>query len=230
MLPIVREKLGPNVSEHDVLNEAFRMMQRESQRLNQIFTFKLGPFRTETLRFLDTELNARVTMMLRDNAIDRSICDIRDCFNRKGGVPVVAVNGSETSLCFKRRQAKDVVVQANCTIGKWPDQVLWYDRVAQRERSSFNSYHHKAQNYEELFLSSSSTDSAVFRRSVDAWVKLMEPLIDNVNRSIVESVLEEGRGTRPPPTPHSKLIYNFDDAVRDLRKHAPAMAEKYLRW
>lgn len=148
----------------------------------------------------------------RENVLDRCVCMVRDCFQEAEsfGSAVFGHNGTETDLCFQRREHPEWNVQAKFTN---VENCLkeGQNRVDVIRGQDFDSFTDK-----ELFRFEQSTSNDDFQLSVEAWMDFLQPLLQGaLDREIVASVLEEGRGTRETSSQESK-VYNYVELKEEL--------------
>lgn len=156
----------------------------------------------------------------RENVLDRCICRIKDCFiDMPYGFPVFENNGSRSDLCLGRRKYQDVNVQAN-----FHDTSGCIDRgiegIRQIKALPFESI-----ASESLFEFEYSTDEGDFERGVEIWMRLLQPILrDHLDRSLVENVLREHKGTRTLSSQETS-VYSFQHVQEEL---AGSNKAKYL--
>ena len=94
----------------EILSESFVQFSQRAAHVNKIFLFKANKIPKEIMDTLES-LNAKFAFTYRRNTLDRAICSVRDCFleDRPIGHEVY-VNGTESDLCFGRRESNEKVM------------------------------------------------------------------------------------------------------------------------
>jgi len=151
--------------------------------------------------------------LYRENILDRCTCMVRDCFRevKQFGFSVFGANGAETDLCFDRRQHPEVDVQAYFTNvkGCLAEDKKRVHYICDKGFDCFST--------DVLFLFEKSMDDKEFEISVDAWMDFLKPLLnDELERELVASALEEGRGTRTKPSSQESKVYNYEQVKEQL--------------
>ncbi len=220
---IVHERnITPEELKHDSSNY-FDLVQESVQRA------QAEAIKTGTLLFFKAEIKSQYNMLrsqfkalkhvsyvgfYRQNMLDRCICMLRDCFYEaeKFGNAVFGHNGTKFKAdhCIKRRQHPEWNVQAKFTNA---EKCLEEDqnRVGLIRGQDFDSF-----TDNELFRFEMSMSDSDFQESVDAWMKFLQPLLqDALDLDIVASALEEGRGTHKPSSQESK-VYKYMELKEEL--------------
>eukprot|EP00977_Amphora_coffeiformis_P008295 scaffold1878_cov170-Amphora_coffeaeformis.AAC.8 len=197
--------------------------QAAARALHRIFFFQADP---ASIQEFQQELNAMgvwYASLLRENALDRCICQVRKCIvDETYGYPVFANNGTNTDLCSRRKQELDAVtIQAKLidTKGCIESNLRQFNQRHEQEPDSSTSI-------ESLFVFQTSTKYDKFQQSADAWMALLKPLLrDHLETNLVLKVLEQYRGIRHRNN-QKTAVYNFDF----VRQHLEGTNnEKYLR-
>ena len=163
--------------------------------------------------FFDALGNVAYAGLYRENVLDRCICMLRDCFKEAEsfGTAVFGHNGTETDLCFQRRHHPEWNVQAKFTNAEecLEEDQNKVDVIRGQDFDSLASY--------ELLRFEQSTSEEDFQSSVEAWMDFLRPLLQGaLDREIVASVLEEGRGTRPETSSQESKVYNYVELKEEL--------------
>ena len=140
---------------------------------------------------------------------------IRDRFYevKPFGIAVFGQNGTKTpdfSSFRMRQQHPEWNVQAKfANAEKCLEEDL--NRVDFIRGQDFDSF-----TDNELFRFEKSMSDNDFQVSVDAWMNFLQPLLQGkLDRDIVASALEEGRGTHKPSSQESK-VYKYMELKEDL--------------
>jgi hypothetical protein len=153
------------------------------------------------------------TGLYRQNLFDRCTCMIRDCFleARPYGIAVFP-NGTETTLCFERRQHPEVHVQALFT------DVKGCLREAEERVNSIQTLtDYNAFSSEELFQFEESMEEQDWTLSIHAWMYFLRPLLHtSLEWDLVAEALEEGRGTRMDVKSQESKVYNYEEVKEEL--------------
>jgi hypothetical protein len=216
----------------DVIVEALRRIHRGAISQGQVLYFKadLSLLLQEGVLAGLQQIGAVFVHMYRWNALDRCVCQVRDCFKEKFGHPVHADNGTKTELCFQRRKHPETKVKAFFYKGM-AEKCTAIERINAEE--NILDFHDVVSpgasvTYEDLFGYSTTADQATFERSLIAWVALMSPFIQQVNQTIIHDILQAERNTRLLPGPHKQVIYNINQVVQELQQ-ARLPLDQYLR-
>lgn len=207
----------------------------ESYKLQNDFHLKNGEIffvkaLYDDMSYLKRLDNFLYTSVLRKNKLDQFLCRVRDCFEPTYGYPVLAINGTKTNLCFKRRQSPSLEVKAHVHVDKLQEYLHFRQKsdYKHREENNGNTVQiSDAQYYEDLFAFTTSSDPDVFQASVKSWHKLLWRLL-KVDHNILINVLLPLKNTRKPPSAHVRLIHNFYEVKHALEKSEPAL-DHYLR-
>ena len=71
---------------------------------------------------------------------------------------------------------------------------------------------------ENLLLFESSMNYSDFQSSVNAWMEFLKPVLqDELDRDLVASALEEGRGTMMEASSQESKVYNYEQVKEVLR-------------
>ena len=202
----------------DLVQESVQRAQTVAIETKTLLYFKSNVKRSLRLRSrFEEALEGRVSYagLYQENALDRCICMVRDCFyeGKRFGTAVFGHNGTETDLCIQRRQHPEWDVRAKFTnvVGCLEEDQNRVNMVRGQGFDSFTS--------DELLRFETSVSGSDFQSSVDAWVHFLRPLLQGaLDREIVANALEEGRGTRPPGTTSSQesKVYNYAELKEEL--------------
>ena len=210
-----------NSTHEEVLLDSFEIAKKEAEGQGQVFYFKAqvkyigGEFRERM-----DEIGATFVGLYRDNVLDRCICVTKECFPNAAGYPVFAVNGTRTDLCASNSKV-DVPTLVHIENPK-PCFQRSSDDKQKIQRQKFPSV-----SEESLFEFEYTESDEAFQRSTHAWMKLLRLFLSaDLDKSIVKKVLEETRGSRPPPSPHKDLVSNYDYLVKEIHG---TQWEHYLR-
>ena len=202
----------------DLLIESIQRAETDSRETSSLLFFKANVghhVRFNLFERIDKELDSvSYAGFYRANQLDRCICMIRDCFweSSSYGKAVFASNGTESDLCFRRRFNEGIKTQAKFT------DVSGCLRHDERRIALVKGWGYESFSLETLFQFETSNEEAVMDDSVDLWMKFLRPLLkDEMVRSIVVSVLEEGWGTRMNESSQSSRVYNYDQVVDKLK-------------
>lgn len=226
--------LGERASKDALMEKAMELLHQDALQHHKILFMRLHPSQMRLYRYMKKDLKARFSTELRNNSIDKSICEVRDCFQvtqQSQSYPVFSHNGSRTDLCFERRKSH-MSIMAHMDTHTWPKHVQELQHQTQQSTRNFELEHppFQAQIYEDLFAFTHSAEETVLERSVTAWTQLVDPLIEGaVDRTIIEGILRPQQNTRSPPPPHRDLIYNYNESVTALAQQVPTLANDLLR-
>ena len=191
----------------NMIIESIQLAQRDVKKFNGVMFFKLNKalYRVFKAR-LDKEIDGiSYRGLYRENILDRCICMVKDCFEgmKAYGRPVFASNGTETNLCFGRRDFPEYNIQARFhdIKGCLEADKAAVDFVKNKPYDSFAA--------ESLTEFEYSGNNEVFEASIDQWMGLMEPLIkDKLDRSVVAGVLRQVQDTRKLKSQES-AVYDY---------------------
>ena len=155
----------------------------------------------------------------RQNHLDRVVCSIRDCFaslaKQVGGYPVFAVNGSESTACFDRRQ-KDVKTKAYIDPTKIVDVIISLEDRMDHKKKSFPGL---TVSYEELVAFEYTDDEGVWENSFGAWSLLASVYIGNTtsfDAATLKDYLSPIRNSRNISY-HKDVIQNYEEVFEAMR-------------
>ena len=199
----------------------------------------------------------RMVRLERENALDKIVCKIRDCFIRKSVSKFE--NGTEASLCFDRRKepaATKAVVPLK-TLGAMLLTFTTYNpdrfppgsqedvlaKMFDGSKHTVNTLHSPTKLVDYLVERGSMAKEVVFteellqyevdgsarglQKSVAAWTKVLNAWRLHPERNMLLKLLTPGWGKRKPPPPHREVIYNHEE-VREALFTNPQWI--HLRW
>ncbi|GFH59942.1 predicted protein [Chaetoceros tenuissimus] len=209
------KRLGSEPTGKEILKETLRLYNDEAVKTNSILLFKTHNVKKYFEREM-LSLNASFALMYRENILDQAICTARDCFGSVG--KQVFENGTESRLCFSRRNHTDKKILAVLD----PIELIKYmeeRRAKNEERQSMKRlYKDSIETYERLFAFEyvdAHEEYKVFENSIDAWCNFLSNFI-HVDRAIVESALIPFIDTHRKIEKHEKVIYNFETIKEHL--------------
>jgi len=99
-----------------IVIESIKRAQRVAIESKSLLAFKVNVRNFKKLQLMLDSFEPSY-IGLRENILDRCICMIRDCFHesKNFGISVFETNGTESKMCFQRRENPDVGVQAYFT-------------------------------------------------------------------------------------------------------------------
>jgi hypothetical protein len=171
-------------------------------------------------------LQVRFGKVRRTNLLDHLVCTARDCLTSETvGMPVDA-DGSKSTACFQRRNAT-AQVQTVAWLNKFAllDQLKrlsTMDASGGWEAHGPDVAHTKTFSYELLsqyqeLVESRDRSEQLFYESFAEWKGFLNEALkgQSLNESYLSAILRKAQGTRPPPLPHSHVIYNHVE-VREV--------------
>jgi putative lipase involved disintegration of autophagic bodies len=175
------------------------------------------------------EMGAKYAFTYRDNVFDRAICVTRDCFQKTSLGYQVFSNGTEADLCFQRRQFSQEKILAY--INNTDVLIDFMKRMKQQNEERMVFYKPfvspaEMWSYEDLFLFEYTDSQAIYDQSVKAWSSFLRNFAD-IQETKVEKALRLYRNSRPPPSPHSDVVYNIESVTKELSKDP--MLKGYVR-
>lgn len=205
--------------EEEILWESVRIASKKAEISQQFLFFKGNIKDSDTQRWLYDQLfsmkRSNVVGLYRENALNRCICMVRDCFDesKRFGESVFAENGTQSNLCFKRRVHPEIKISVKFTdITGCINESLRRQTRVRNKRPSFSS--------ESLFLFENMEGSAAIASSADHWMAFLTPMMkETLNKSVIIKVLQEHKegGARSKGS-QSNHIYNFEDVKQRLEK------------
>ena len=169
----------------------------------------------------------------RVNMLDEVICQVKDCFQPIGGVPVDA-RGRESELCFNRRgdtsknpvsmsRSEETPILAEEYKAKLNVQVL--HRLIDKEYQLIDFARKNLESIglfpktvtEEDLLDFQTPMPGAFERAIKAWSVLLESLGVTVDENIVREFLQQYRNTYHDKPIHEDMIFNFREVKAALQ-------------
>ena len=199
----------------ELIIESIKRAQKVAIESSSLLFFKANVQQYEKIRSkLDDLDGVSYAGVYRENFLDRCICMVRDCFReaKDFGTSVFGNNGTESDLCFGRRKHPEVNVQAYFTNvkGCLAEDETRVNFIRERGFAYFSS--------ENLLLFESSMNYSDFQSSVNAWMEFLKPVLqDELDRDLVASALEEGRGTMMEASSQESKVYNYEQVKEVLR-------------
>ena len=227
----------------DVMLEAMKEYRDFHQTKNASLVFKtLSSFNNlEFATRLQNSLGVQFFQTVRENPLDRVICQVNDCFGsaEKLGYSVYASNGSmvlvngATKPCFGRRKMKLPPTKIFFhNLNQLKSRMYELEKEVTTDKDEFRQLilPSHAHSYEELFAYEYSHDENVFQRSCNAWMDLLAGVGTEdfaLEEKIVCDTLRNFGWNSRKLKPHSALIYNYDQVVETLRNADPPL-DHYL--
>jgi hypothetical protein len=195
-----------------IVIESIKRAQRVAIESKSLLAFKVNVRNFKRLHLMLDSFEPSYIGLYRENILDRCICMIRDCFHesKNFGISVFETNGTESKMCFQRRENPDVGVQAYFTDVQ--------GCLAKDEKSIHFIRHqgYASVSSELLTLFEYSTNENDFKLSVDAWMIFLKPLLKNeLKRELVLRTLEGFQGTRNQSS-QKKYVYNYHQVWQEL--------------
>mmetsp|Transcript_20319 Transcript_20319/g.25678 ORF Transcript_20319/g.25678 Transcript_20319/m.25678 type:complete len:383 (-) Transcript_20319:23-1171(-) len=206
----LKEKMGEenNATKFELLMESVKLAKMESQKLNQLYYFKLhaSTILTTKRREMADKIGVAYAGVYRENVLDRCICTTKDCFTETVGYPVYAHNGEKASICFDRRQKHDekpIIVKFENPVECFKDSLKEQELI---KRADFPSV-----SEESLFAFEYTEDEEAWEKSIAAWMKILRPFLSGaLDENALITVLQKYRNSRAQLRPHRELVYNYD--------------------
>ena len=157
----------------------------------------------------------------RSNVLDYAICEIRDCFDKVAGYPVLADTGEKTDLCFSRRFA-DVDVKAyldpSAFLKTLENYVEKLDNTRKRLVKWFGSHDFVMVQTERLF---HFEYGAQYRHeSMLEWANILNHWDLLLDRKIIESLMSDSVPPYRQEKPHASTVYNMDFLRAQAEHHS----------
>lgn len=173
----------------------------------------------------------------RENALDKIVCKIRDCFL---SYPSKFENGTNAHLCFKRRNASELTkaVIPIPQLGNMLRKFMTYSpqrflKGSKEDTLAFINGQPKDLRIvkvlmekglvfretvftEELLQYETDSSHEGLMRSVAAWNKIFTAWNLFCDNDLLVGILKLGWGKRPPPPPHREVIYNHEKVRMEL--------------
>lgn len=229
-----------NLSNASGLKEKIQIVHERTQEDHQSFLSKLqldlAEDNPDAMRYLFRDINAKTFILRRRNVIDSLACKITD-FCEKGRTADMGHNvdsdGKEVPCEFRGRMGdKDIASREESTPSVWADVDTIQDnlRRLQLENERQRQYllqqglsNVKMFDAEDLF--AFEYDEEKVSTSAILWQEVLLSLGHLASITEVQDVLIE-IGSFPPPKPHDKTFYNFDE-VKDALQGSEF--EDYIR-
>jgi hypothetical protein len=163
-------------------------------------------------------VNARAVSMTRGNALDRLVCQVRDCFLKASNGTfghVVDAAGNASRACFQERRKDHVVSLAfleTKAVVKFLRRQLKMDAEQLAKLTSVCFRRVEAVEYERL----AAFEMGDLNPSVTEWHAVFKSWNYDVPLSKTAALLAASPAfnSRPPPGSQRNSIYNFDDVRR----------------
>ena len=231
-----------NATTNTILIATFQEINRIAIGKDKVLNFKITQERWPLMKqMLSSWPNANENLLwaqvVRQNPLDVALCMIRDCVVPGSpvhdyGRPVWKENGTESKLCFERREHPELASQVQIQfdpVSKLPE---FLDQYVNKTSHLVKKYRRQVlpsqvQTYETLFAWQWTQDEEVFQASLNAWYSLMVSFVDPtvLSKDIIEANLRPLQNTRPPPKPHRQQIYNYDEVVQVLQSRDRVVVE-----
>ena len=195
-------------------------------------------------------LNAKVAAVLRDNALDRAVCMVRDCFQTEEKACGISVDetGEKSDLCFDRRKSPNHHIKAKfdpvCLKAKLEgDGVpgVGFDRhleaimevaptnfckpIRYEDLAEFQATHSEEQ-YGNV---SETLNNRGMERSMLAWSNLLLCWGYTPIASRISEVLQRSALSRSPESPHGTTIFNIDEVAQVLATSSNSVVRGLVR-
>ena len=161
-------------------------------------------------------LQVRFGKVRRTNLLDRLVCQARDCLISDTVGMSVDANGSKSTVCIKRRKAT-----AQIQTFAWLNTFALLKRFSTVDASNLweahdsdvaqtRTYSFELLSQYEHIVESRDRSEQLFFESFAEWKGFLNEALEgqSLNESYLSAILRETQGTRPPPPPHSNVIYN----------------------
>ena len=165
--------------------------------------------------------NVLFGVMVRENPLDKMICNVRDCFEdgRPIGKPVVvSATGDveDTDLCFSRRRSH-IKTKAHFYENNFKTMIAKIRAIRRKIYASRKKY--EMATYEELVAFEYTDSDEVFETSAKAWHALASRFVadGDVDYGTIEDELGGMRNTRNQSY-HEDVVENYEPFFRAVRE------------
>ena len=219
---------------NEILIATFREINRIAIENDSVLLFKITPNHWPLMQQLlsswpDADETLLWAQVVRQSPLDVAMCMIRDCVLPDSpvhdyGRPVWKENGTESRLCFERRERPELASQVQIQFDPVSKLPQFLDQYVNNTAHLVKEYRQRVlpsqvQTYETLFAWQWTEDEEVFQASLDAWYSLMMSFVDPtvLSKDIIEAYLRPLQNSGSPPKPHRQQIYNYDEVLQVLQ-------------
>lgn len=205
---------------------AFLAMYERQKARGRALVFKadIRELHSEAMARAFQAVRARVVHVYRANALDKAVCNIVDCFvsmtGHGVGVPVYR-NGSAAPACFLRRPkfgAPPPPAFARINVSAIVPHLAKLHRLARTRRLKLAARGYAMPPFDVTTeaLAEFTHDPGALMASAVAYKRVLTAWGLPARLEDIAATLRPLSGTRPPPPPHYRKIYNYAKVHRAL--------------